>query len=80
MASYWFGENKGLTERDLNIPSGKKTNPTGSMLWKKGAAAEEVDQRHFFREDIFAKLDWQVDPKLHTTSGHRPNSNSSLKV
>jgi HKD family nuclease len=55
-------ESKGLTERDLNIPSGKNTSRTGSMLWKKGAA-EDIDQRHFFRDEVFEGLDWKPDPK-----------------
>jgi hypothetical protein len=33
------------------------------MLWKKGAA-EDIDQRHFFRNEIFEGLNWKVDPKL----------------
>jgi hypothetical protein len=57
-------ESKGLTKRDLNIPTGKTTNPTGSMLWKKGAA--NIEQRHFFRNEAFEGLDWKIDPKkLH---------------
>ncbi len=56
-------ESKGLTERDLNIPSGDGTHATGSMLWKKGAAAEEIDQRHFFRDVVFEGLNWKVDSK-----------------
>jgi hypothetical protein len=31
------------------------------MLWKKGVA-EDIDQRHFFREEAFAGLDWKKDP------------------
>jgi HKD family nuclease len=54
-------ESKGLTERDLNIPSGISTHATGSMLWKKGAA-EDIDQRHFFRDEAFDGLDWKPDP------------------
>jgi HKD family nuclease len=54
-------ESKGLTERDLNIPSGDGTHATGSMLWKKGAA-DDIDQRHFFRDEAFAGLDWKHDP------------------
>ena len=54
-------ESKGLTERDLNIPSGSGTHATGSMLWKKGAA-EDIDQRHFFRDEAFDGLDWKPDP------------------
>lgn len=56
-------ESKALKERDLNIPTGSNTNATGSMLWKKGAT-EGIDQRHFFREDVFAGLAWTRDPKL----------------
>lgn len=55
---------KGLTERDLNIPTGRSTNATGSMLFKKGQF-DEIDQRTYFREDVFASLLWQND--------HRPN-------
>src|SRR5690606_12756867 len=50
-------ESNGLTERDLNIPTGPNTNPTGSMLFKKGNM-DDIDQRHYFREDVFVDLDW----------------------
>jgi len=53
-------ESTGHKERDLCIPSGTNTNPTGSMFWKKGAATD-IDQRHFFREEVFGELEWQVD-------------------
>lgn len=53
-------ESRGLTERDLNIPTGRNTNPTGSMLWKKGAM-EGIDQRHFFRDKVFSGLLWKKD-------------------
>jgi len=53
-------ESRGLKERDLTIPSGGTTHRTGSMLWKKGAA-EGIDQRHFFRDEVFAGLNWQRD-------------------
>ncbi|MBU1695262.1 MAG: phospholipase D family protein [Verrucomicrobia bacterium] len=56
-------ESRGLTERDLNIPSGSKTHATGSMLRKKGAS-EDIDQRHYFRDDVFAGLYWQTDRAL----------------
>jgi HKD family nuclease len=55
-------ESKALTERDLNIPTGVGTNATGSMLWKKGAA-EDIDQRHFFRDEVFVNIPWKQDPK-----------------
>lgn len=51
-----------LTERDLNIPTGGNTNPTGSMLFKKGKN-KNIDQRHFFREEVFKFLAWKNDPK-----------------
>ena len=53
-----------LTQRDLNIPTGGNTNPTGSMLFKKGKN-EDIDQRHFFRDEVFNSLNWQNDPKKH---------------
>ncbi len=49
-----------LTRRDLSIPVGANTNPTGSMLFKKGAV-ENIDHRHYFRDEVFAGLDWQYD-------------------
>lgn len=52
---------KKLTERDLNTPSGAKTNATGSMLLKKGAY--NIDQQSYFRNEVFSKLDWRVIPK-----------------
>ena len=54
-------ESKGLTRRHLNIPSGTNTNPTGSMLLGVGAW-EGIDQRHYFRNEVFAALDWETDP------------------
>lgn len=54
-------ESRELTERDLNIPTGPNTNPTGSMLFKKGNM-EDIDQRHYFRDDVFDELDWSFDP------------------
>jgi hypothetical protein len=33
------------------------------MLWKKGAA-EDIDQRHFFRDEAFEGLNWQTDPNI----------------
>lgn len=50
-------ESNGLAERDLNIPTGKKTNPTGSMGLKKGNW--DIDQRSYFRSKAFNKLAWK---------------------
>jgi HKD family nuclease len=54
-------ESKPLTERDLNIPSGAGTHATGSMGLKKGALGK-IDQRHYFRDAVFADLAWTPDP------------------
>ena len=52
-----------LTRRDLNIPTGSSTNPTGSMLFSRGAM-EGIDQRHYFRDDVFSSLPWEIDATL----------------
>lgn len=54
-------ESNGLTRRHLNIPTGQNTNPTGSMLLGVGAW-EGIDQRHYFRDEVFAALGWTPDP------------------
>lgn len=50
-----------LTRRDLNIPTGKNTHPTGSMLLKVGDPSQNIDQRHYFRDNVFATANWQPD-------------------
>ena len=52
----------GLTRRDLNIPTGAGTNPTGSMLFKKGDPSQDIDQRIYFRQQVFAQEAWANDP------------------
>jgi len=59
-AKYLVWKSKGLTERDLSIPKSERTHLTGSMGWKKGAF-DDIDQRHYFREEIFADLNWIPD-------------------
>lgn len=49
---------KDLTERDLTIPTGTNTNPTGSINLDKGLMAQNVDHRHYFRNNVFAGLIW----------------------
>ena len=51
---------KELTERDLCIPTGSNTNPTGSMYLKKGLL-DGIDQRHYFKDRVFAGLTWTPD-------------------
>ena len=58
-------ESKPLTRRDLSIPTGTTTHATGSMLLKKGTF-NHIDQRHYFREEVFANLHWYFD----TNPGH----------
>ena len=56
---YLVWKSKPLSERDLNIPSGEATNATGSMGLKKGLF-DQIDQRHYFHDTVFAGLAWQV--------------------
>lgn len=53
---------KPLSERDLNIPTGSNTNPTGSMYFKKGLL-KGVDHRHYFKDVVFASIIWTPDPQ-----------------
>ena len=54
---------KPLTERDLLIPSGRNTHPTGSINLDKGLLEKEIDHRHYFREDVFQALSWNTRGK-----------------
>lgn len=51
-------ESKPLTERDLTIPSGATTHATGSINLDKGLLDEDIDHRHFFRDEVFPTLSW----------------------
>ncbi len=57
-------ESKPLTERDLTIPSGATTHATGSLNLDKGLLEEDMDHRHFFRDEVFPALSWK--PKSAT--------------
>ena len=48
-----------MERRDLTIPKAAGTNPTGSINLDRGLLADGVDFRHYFRENVFANLDWQ---------------------
>jgi len=74
-----FWESKPLTERDLNVPSGKNTNPTGSMLLKKGLF-DEIDQRHYFREVVFPRLTWTRDIAPRRTHIDRTQAEFELRI
>lgn len=49
-------KSKPLVRRDLNLPDSKGTNPTGSMLLKKGLY--DIDQQTYFRYEAFANHEW----------------------
>lgn len=53
---------KPLSERDLNIPTGNNTNATGSMYFKKGLL-QGIDQKHYFKDVVFASVVWIPDPQ-----------------
>ena len=53
-------ESTPLTRRPLNIPTAAGTNPTGSMFFTKGQTPD-IDQRYYFREDVFGALEWKHD-------------------
>lgn len=56
---YLVWESKPLKERDLNIPKGKNTNPTGSMGLKKGLY-DHIDQHTYFYDNVFNNLSWKI--------------------
>ena len=49
-------KSKELVRRDLNLPDNSGTNPTGSMLLKKGQY--DINQQTYFRFTAFADYDW----------------------
>jgi len=57
-------ESKALTERDLTIPSGATTHATGSINLDKGLLDDDIDHRHYFRDEVFPALTW--NPKSAT--------------
>lgn len=57
-------ESRPLTRRYLTIPTGVNTNPTGSMLFTKGVM-DNIDQRHYFRDEVFKGLNWRHDTSPH---------------
>lgn len=64
-------KSRGLTRRDLNIPTAAGTNPTGSMLFKKGDTAQNIDPRSYFRETVFAHENWVHDTNPATAHMER---------
>lgn len=74
-----FWESNPLRERDLNVPSGTNTNPTGSMLLKKGVF-DEIDQRHYFRDVVFSRLAWTRDLAPRRTHIERAQVDVELRI
>ncbi len=68
-----------LTERDLTIPKSANTNPTGSMLFKKGEL-EGIDQRHHFRDVVFSSLSWSFDTNPRTAHYERATAFFNLII
>jgi HKD family nuclease len=68
-----------LTHRDLNIPKGSNTNPTGSMLFKKGKT-KEIDQRHYFRDTVFSSLKWTLDKNPQTSHLERAEATFNIVI
>lgn len=56
---YLVWKSKPLSERSLCIPTGKNTNPTGSMGFTKGLF--DINQRHYFYEEVFSDLIWSQE-------------------
>lgn len=72
-------KSKRLTERDLNIPTGANTNPTGSMLLKKGLMTG-IDHRDYFRNSVFADLNWQPHSNPAKTHLEKSSANFEIKI
>ena len=66
-----------LSQRDLNIPKGSNTNPTGSMLFKKGKT-EEIVQRHYFRDEVFSALTRTKD--INEDTAHLERATALFKI
>lgn len=67
-----------LTQRDLCIPKGANTNETGSMLFKKGKTVG-IDQRSYFRNQVFSNLIWANDTTSQRTA-HIERTTALFKI
>ena len=66
---YLVWESKPLVERDLNIPKGENTNPTGSMGLKKGLY-EEIDRKHPANPSVNYRVRPRRSCPLKSDGGH----------
>lgn len=54
---------KPLKRAHISLPNKPGTNPKGSMSLTVGEM-EGIDQRHYFRDEVFNQLEWIPDEKL----------------
>ena len=73
-------KSRGLTRRDLNIPTAAGTNPTGSMLLKKGDATQDIDPRSYFRDTVFVRENWVHDTTPATAHMERCFCNFNIII
>lgn len=66
---------KPLKRAHISLPNKPGTNPKGSMSLTVGEM-ENIDQRHYFRDEAFEALDWVPDDKL----AHKERATGSFKV
>lgn len=66
---------KPLKRAHISLPNKPGTNPKGSMSLTVGLM-EGIDQRHYFRDEVFEALDWVPDEKL----AHKERSTALVKV
>lgn len=66
---------KPLKRAHISIPNRAGTNPKGSMSLTVGIF-DGIDQRHYFRNEVFNALDWQDDENLP----YKERSAASVKV
>ncbi|AUC55510.1 hypothetical protein CDO87_21130 [Sagittula sp. P11] len=66
---------KPLKRAHISLPNKLGTNPKGSMSLTVGEM-ENIDQRHYFRDEAFEALDWAPDEKL----AHKERATGSFKV
>lgn len=66
-----------LSRRHLNIPTAKGTNPAGSMNFNKGPN-NDIDQRSYFRDQVFSHLNWVPDP--NPTKSHLERANAQFRI
>ena len=72
-------ESKPLPERSLNIPRKANTNITGDVNLGKGLM-EDIDSRHYFRDEVFLELAWHSNPSSKSPHLERATINAELII